>query len=79
MTVDEVREMLSEWKDMDNRMAIVFKETGELIGSVGYWGTRKRGRRSAPSTTIWIPEPGTGALLWKRRRKSYGILRKTCM
>lgn len=37
MTVGEVTEMLSEWKDLDNRMAIVLKETGELIGSVGYW------------------------------------------
>ena len=36
-TVEEVTEGLSEWKDMDNRMAVVLKETGELIGSVGYW------------------------------------------
>lgn len=37
MTVEEVAEGLSEWKDMDNRMAVVLKETGELIGSAGYW------------------------------------------
>ena len=37
MALDEVEEMLSEWKDMDNRMAVVLKETGELIGSAGYW------------------------------------------
>ena len=37
MTIDEVAEGLSEWKNMDNRMAVVLKETGELIGSVGYW------------------------------------------
>ena len=28
MTIDEVREMLSDWKDMDNRMAAVLKQTG---------------------------------------------------
>ena len=27
---------LCEWKDMDNRMAAVLKETGERIGSPGY-------------------------------------------
>jgi ribosomal-protein-alanine N-acetyltransferase len=37
LTIEEVTEGLSEWKDMDNRMAVVLKETGELIGSVGYW------------------------------------------
>lgn len=37
MTLDEVTEMLSRWKDMDNRMAVVLKKTGELIGTVGYW------------------------------------------
>ena len=37
LTVEEVAEGLSEWKDMDNRMAVVLKQTGELIGSVGYW------------------------------------------
>ena len=36
-TMEEVAEDLSEWKDMDNRMAVVLKETGEVIGSVGYW------------------------------------------
>ena len=35
-TVEEVAEDLSDWKDMDNRMAVVLKETGELIGSVGF-------------------------------------------
>ena len=35
MTIDEVTEMLSEWEDMDNRMAAVLKETGELIGIAG--------------------------------------------
>ena len=37
MTSDEVREMLSEWKEMDNRMTVILKESGELIGSVGFW------------------------------------------
>ena len=36
-TMEDVTEGLSEWKDMDNRMAVVLKETGKLIGSVGYW------------------------------------------
>ena len=35
-TVEDVTEELSEWKGMDNRMAVVLKETGELIRSVGY-------------------------------------------
>lgn len=37
MMMDEVAEMLLEWKDMDNWMAVVCKETCELIGSAGYW------------------------------------------
>lgn len=37
MTLEEVKEELSGWKDMDNRMAVVLKETGEVIGSTGYW------------------------------------------
>lgn len=36
MTTEEVEEELSEWKDMDNRMAVVLKETGAVIGSAGY-------------------------------------------
>ena len=42
-TVEDVTEGLSEWKDMDNRMAVVLKETGELIGSVGYWDDEEDG------------------------------------
>lgn len=37
MTMEEVKKELTEWKDMDNRMAVQLKESGELIGSVGYW------------------------------------------
>lgn len=36
MSVEDVTEMLSDWKDMDNRMAVILKETSELIGSAGY-------------------------------------------
>jgi len=43
LTIEEVTEGLSEWKDMDNRMAVVLKETGELIGSVGYWDDEEDG------------------------------------
>ena len=43
-TVEEVREGLSEWKDMDNRMAVILKETGELIGSAGYWVDEEEGK-----------------------------------
>ena len=34
MTVDEVAAGLSEWKDMDNKTAVILKETGVLLGSV---------------------------------------------
>lgn len=37
MTIEEVKEELTQWKDMDNRMVVQLKENGELIGSVGYW------------------------------------------
>lgn len=37
MTMEEVKKELTEWKDMDNRMAVQLKGSGELIGSVGYW------------------------------------------
>lgn len=37
MTLEEVTEIINEWKDMDNRMTVQLKESGELIGSVGYW------------------------------------------
>ena len=37
-TVNEAAEGLPEWKDMDNRIAVVLKETGELIGSAEHRG-----------------------------------------
>ena len=42
-TMEDVAQGLSEWKDMDNRMAVILTETGELIGSVGYWVEEEAG------------------------------------
>ncbi len=42
-TMEDVAQGLSEWKDMDNRMAVILTETGELIGSVGYWVDEQAG------------------------------------
>ena len=36
--------MLSEWKRMDNRMAVIPKETNAPIGSVGYWVEDEEGK-----------------------------------
>lgn len=37
MTKDEVKDLIEEWKDMDNRLVAVLKDSGKVIGSVGYW------------------------------------------
>ena len=42
-TMEDVAQGLSEWKDMDNRMAVILTEAGELIGSVGYWVEEEAG------------------------------------
>ncbi len=37
MSMEEVTDLVKEWSEMDNRLVAVLKETGALIGSVGYW------------------------------------------
>ena len=37
MTVEEVNEEISEWKDMDNRLVAELKDSHKVIGSIGYW------------------------------------------
>ena len=49
MSIEEVSERLFKRKDMDNRMAVILKETGELIGSDGYWAYEEDGE-----TEYWI-------------------------
>lgn len=37
MTKKEVTDLVTEWAKMDNRLVAVLKDTGNVIGSVGYW------------------------------------------
>lgn len=37
MSENQVKEIISEWKDMDNRLVVELKERHKVIGSVGYW------------------------------------------
>lgn len=37
MSENQVKEIISEWKDMDNRLVAELKESHKVIGSVGYW------------------------------------------
>lgn len=37
MTVEEVNEEISKWKDMDNRLVAELKDSHKVIGSIGYW------------------------------------------
>ena len=37
MSETQVKEIISEWKDMDNRLVAELKESHKVIGSVGYW------------------------------------------
>ena len=43
MTIEEAAKLRSKRKDMDSRMAVVLKQTGELIGSDGYWACEEDG------------------------------------
>ena len=33
----QVRDIIDEWKDMDNRLVAELKSNGTVIGSIGYW------------------------------------------
>lgn len=33
----QVRDIIDEWKDMDNRLVAELKSNGIVIGSIGYW------------------------------------------
>ena len=37
MSKEQVGEIISEWKNMDNRLVAECKENHKVIGSVGYW------------------------------------------
>ena len=37
MSEEQVRKIITEWKDMDNRLVAELKSTNIVIGSVGYW------------------------------------------
>lgn len=41
MTNKEVKDLVTEWSKMDNRLVAVLKNTGNVIGSVGYWVDEK--------------------------------------
>ena len=72
-TVEDVAEGLFEWKDMDNRMAVVLKETGELIGSVEYWDDEEDGETEYSIDFDLTRDSGTGVMCSKRQRKFCAI------
>lgn len=37
MSDEQVKNLLNEWSDMDNRLVVELKENGIIIGSIGYW------------------------------------------
>lgn len=37
MSKEQVKEIIDEWKDMDNRLVVQLKATAAVIGSIGYW------------------------------------------
>lgn len=37
MTEEQVKNIISEWKDMDNRLVAELKNKNVVIGSIGYW------------------------------------------
>ena len=37
MSEEQVRNIIAEWKDMDNRLVAELKEKQIVIGSIGYW------------------------------------------
>lgn len=41
MTREEVKELIEDWKDKDYRMVVEKKDTGKVIGSIGYLRNEK--------------------------------------
>ncbi len=37
MSEKQVRDIITEWKAMDNRLVVALKENQVVIGSIGYW------------------------------------------
>ena len=37
MSEEQVRDIITEWKDMDNRLVAELKSKQNVIGSIGYW------------------------------------------
>lgn len=37
MSEEQVRDIITEWKDMDNRLVVELKARQIVIGSIGYW------------------------------------------
>ena len=37
MSEEQVRSIITEWKDMNNRLVVELKSKQKVIGSVGYW------------------------------------------
>lgn len=37
MSDNEVRSIISEWKEMDNRLVVELKSSNRVVGSIGYW------------------------------------------
>lgn len=37
MSEEQVRNIIREWKELDNRLVVELKSTHNVIGSIGYW------------------------------------------
>lgn len=37
MSENQIKEIISEWKNMDNRLVAELKSNQKVVGSVGYW------------------------------------------
>ena len=37
MSVEQVKNIIDEWKEMDNRLVVVLKSSNIVLGSIGYW------------------------------------------
>ena len=48
MSEKQVKKVISEWKDMDNRFVAELKAEHKVIGSVGYWVMERLGFERMP-------------------------------